>query len=62
MAENKKQISKLEEAVRLSFDEWNKKQEEKLQEAEKNGELPTQSEEERRANARKIWEKAHAEE
>ena len=53
-------MSKFEEAVKLSFEEWSKRMDKEIAEAEARGELPHKTPEECKAEANAIWQKAHA--
>ena len=54
-------MSKFKKAIEQCFEEWCEEIEQGIKKAKETGELPQQTEEERKAAARKIWEQAHKE-
>lgn len=54
-------MSKFEEAVKLSFEEWSKRMDKEIAEAEARGELPNKTPEQLKIEAKAVWEKAWAE-
>lgn len=55
-------MSKFEEALCLHLEEWGEQLDQELKEAEARGELPNKSEEQLRAEANAIWQKAQEQE
>ena len=52
-------MGKLEEACRLSFEEWCERFEKEMELAYASGELPIKSEEQLKKEAQEIWNKAN---
>ena len=55
-------MSKIKKAAELSLNEWCEELEHKIQVAIQNGEIPQNTEEQLKQEARRIWELAHKEE
>ena len=52
-------MSKLEEVVKKSFEDWCEKMDKEIEEAIARGEIPIKTDEQMRAEAREIWKRAH---